>query len=560
MSSSGSSAPSAHPPVGWATAFRFLVGFLFLYGAWLRWTDGFVAITTPDSFQYLLGTLKGDLREVAWRTFVYPLFLKLCVEHLGGLVAVLAIQKMFGLLAAALVLATWMRLKAVVNFSRWGRVIHDLLGLLLLAMMLLPFGSTRYFEQTIMLESASTLALASILFAACQLLVELRRSSRPQTVTVWAAVLIGLSLFANTLNPRFGPAVLLSFLFALGSLRLARASLGQYLTTLLLPVVLAVPLLILPQRALNQRNVWNSSFVPMHFLFVHARLVLPEIVHDRDDPSFTRYDHAFLQQLSAEIEQVFALADQEGLGGNYTLKFDPNRLLWGRGAALMRDEFRDSPPEFGKFCRYYFLRAVGHHPAAYLKKVADEWWFLLRPGGAVVDDSWPPLPLASELSACPSLAETYVEKASDTVRPAFIAYQAQLADSRTFSGVVFRTPFPLNYFGNWINRGFSLLWLFVFCLCSYCLWRRRADRGLRYLCLIFMGSSIFLFGQLAPLALVTTTCGTRAIQGLRVLFVFTIIDMGFMALLLPATLSGWRHWLLDPSSEPGTGAAAKPPA
>ncbi|HWB97063.1 MAG TPA: hypothetical protein VG672_10185, partial [Bryobacteraceae bacterium] len=187
---------------------------LFGYGAWLRWTDGFAAITTSDSFEYLQGALTGDLNQVAWRTFVYPLFLKLCVEHLGGLVAVVALQKFLGLLAGALTFATWMKLKGVIGYRSWGVVLHDTLGLLLLAMMLLSWASTRYFELSIMLESLSTFALAAVVFAAGGLGVALARPGTRRQVPWWAGALVGLSLFANALNPRFSPIVVLSVLLA----------------------------------------------------------------------------------------------------------------------------------------------------------------------------------------------------------------------------------------------------------------------------------------------------------------------------------------------------------
>lgn len=540
MTSSDSSLPSSPR---WRICLGLAVGALFLFGAWLRWTDGFVAITTPDSYVYLQGALTGDLNEVAWRTFLYPLFLKLTIGHLGGLEAVLALQKLFGLAAAGLTFSAWIHLKTILRYNRRGGVVHDCFGLLLLAMMLLPYGSTRYQEQSIMLESSSTLALSAVAFIASRLFVSLRGSSGPKRVAIWASATIGISLLANTLNPRFGPCVVLALLFAATALRLARASLRQSLLALLVPVALAGPLLLLPQRALDQRNVWNSSFVPMHFLFIHARLTLPEIVHDRDDPAFTRYDRAFLGELAKEIELVFALAERNGSGGNETLKFDPNLLLWGKAATMMREHFRDEPAGAAEFCRHYFLQAVWHQPAAYLKKVALEWAYLLRPGGSVVDDSWPPLPLTPALSQSPALAAIYAQEARAAVRADFLAYQAQLADSKNYSGVVFHTPFPMNYFGNWVNRGFLSLGLLVSGLCVFFLWKKGGETGAVNLALVSLGSSLLLFSELAPLAFVTTTCGTRAIQGLRVLFAFTTVDLGLTGLVLLASLVGWRRWL-----------------
>ena len=546
--------------ITWNRAFRLMTGLLFFYGAWLRWTDGFVAITTPDSFEYLQGALTGDLSQVAWRSFPYPLFLKLCIEHLGGFGAVLVLQKLFGLTAAALTFAAWMKVKATIRYTQWGGRLHDSFGLLLLAMMLLSYGSTRYFEQSIMLESASTLALAALVFGASGLFVAFRRSPSVQVVAIWVGLTIGISLFANALNPRFSPAVFLAFSFAAISLHRVGAGLWQSLAAILVPVLLAVPLLILPQRPLDQRNIWNRTFVPMHFLFMHARLVLPEIERDRDDPMFTRYDRSFLKEFSGAIEDEFSRAAHDGPGGNYTLLYDPNRLLWGRAGELLRSYARDSASRYNEFCGYYFKRALWHNPLGYAQKVMYEWVYLLRPSGPVLDDSWEDLPLAAGLAWGAGNSGIFVERSRPSIRPVFAAYQAQLADKSGYSGVVFRTPFSLNHLGLWVNRGFSLLWLVVLGFAGFCLWRKRADPGLTILCLVFLGSSIFLFAQLAPLAFVTTTCGARAIQGLRVLLAFVTVDLGLMSFFLLTTLMGRRHWLLCPFTEPGDGKSFQPPA
>ena len=84
---------------------------------------------------------------------------------------------------------------------------------------------------------------------------------------------------------------------------------------------------------------------------------------------------------------------------------------------------------------------------------------------------------------------------------------------------------------------------------GYCVWRLGSDRALVSLCVIFIASSLLLFGQLAPLAMFHTTTGSRAIQGLRVLFAFTVINIGLLSVVMLAALAGWRQWLMVPSNE-----------
>ncbi len=517
---------------------RCAAALLFIYGAWLRWSDSFVAITTPDSFQYLQGALTGDLSTVAWRTFPYPLFIKVCIEHGGGLETVVALQKAGGLLTALLVFGTWIQFKKIIPYRRWGNMAHDLLGLLLFAMLLLPYGSTRFHEQSIMLEALSSLALALVVFSAARLFTVLRQKSSHLQVALWAGTLLGLSLFANQFNPRFSPTVVLSFLFVVIALRVARVRWTVSLAAITVPIILAVIFLFRIQAPLDRKNIWNSTFVSMHLLFMNVRIILPEITSDAEDTSFTRYDRVFLRQLSSAITDELTRASREGPGGNYTLNYDPNRLLWGPANDLLRSNVHGSPSAYNAFCQYYFRRGLSAHPIGYLHKVALEWWYLLRPSGPVLDDSWSPLPLTAALGDSALNAVTYAHRARPAVQPAFLAYQVQLAASRD-STVTFSTPFPLNHLGMWVNRFFLIGWVLSGGFAAYCLWRKVPN--MTEISLGFIGISILLLGQFAPLALVTTTCGARAIQGLRVLTAFTTVNIGLIVLLLLVTLTGQKH-------------------
>lgn len=303
-----------------------------------------------------------------------------------------------------------------------------------------------------------------------------------------------------------------------------------------------MPLLILPQRALNQKHKWNKTFISMHAIFMHARLVLPEIVRDRDNPSFTRYDRKYLGEISSAIQEELDRAAREGPGGNYTLNYDPNRLLWGRANDSLRAYAKESPELFNEFCRYYFMRALLNNPMGYVKKVALEWWYLLRPSGPILDDSWTaPIPLAAEFKSSAPNAAYYIGQARPEVRPVFVAYHTLVEEESNRSTIVLSTPPPLNRIGSLVTRIHFPIWLMLFGFCAWQLRRSSSKGGLAGLGVAFIGISILLIGQLAPLAMVTTTCGGRAIQGLRVLTALTTIGMGLLGTLFVAQLARCRH-------------------
>ena len=114
-----------------------MVALLFLYGVWLRWISGLVAVTTEDSFLFLSPALFGKFSEAGPRTFPYPLFLKICIEYLGGFPAAILGQNVAGLATAGLIFGAWSRLKCVLPYRLAGIVLHDLLGLFMLSHLLL---------------------------------------------------------------------------------------------------------------------------------------------------------------------------------------------------------------------------------------------------------------------------------------------------------------------------------------------------------------------------------------------------------------------------------------
>ena len=528
---------------------------LFLYGAWRRWADGFVALSTEDSFLFLSPALFDKFSEAGPRTFPYPLFLKICLEHLGGFPAAIFCQKLFGLATAGLTFAAWTRLKGVMNYRPAGTILHDILGLLVLSHLLLEHGTMLYYEQAIMLEGTSALCLAVVIFAACHFFVLVRQEAPLRAVVIWAAALAASSLFAYEWNPRFGLCVPVAFLMALSGLRCARARVAQGLIAILVPVGLSVVLLFVPQYLISRSNGWNRTFIPKHLFYMHARLVLPELTHDRDDPGFKLYRHEMLVQMSTLIQQELALAEREGYGGNFTLKFSPNKLIWGPADGILYNYFGDNPDGYTKFCLYYFKRAVWHHPAAYLLKVAREWIFLFSIPSPILDASLAPYPLKMLIDGgrCLPGAQAMVPRAADSVRPVFQEYVAQLENRGAYDGVVLASPDFIRDVSGWVNDYFSYGVLAALGFCGLYRWRKPREPGSGNLCQLFAGSTLLLISLIAPITLVMTVCGARHIQGLRVMFVFCAATITLLTILLLANLVGARRWFLGAAQDSSPG-------
>ncbi|HWB98897.1 MAG TPA: hypothetical protein VG672_19445 [Bryobacteraceae bacterium] len=473
------------------------------------------------------------------------------MEHLGGFPAAIFLQKLGGLATAALGCAAWMQLKRVMRYRLPGIVLHDLLGLLVLSHLLLDHGTMRYFEQAIMLEATSSCCLAAVIFAASRFLVLVRERAPAGSVTLWAALLIGSSLFTYAWNPRFGPCVPIAFLLAAAGFRSLRLPVVRVLPAFLVPVLLAAIFLFFPQYRISRANEWNRAFIPKHLFYMHARLVLPELMRDRDDPGFTRYPHDLLAGISGLIGEELARADREGPGWNVTLRFMPNRLLWGPADEFLHHYFVSNPAAYREFCLYYFKRAVWPHPSGYVQKVAREWIQLFTPGTTIMDPGIPPLSLSKAITdgLCLPGARDMVPKAVSAVRPAFQALVTQFENHAAFDDVVLDSPGFIRWTSGWVDDFFSYGVLVAAAFCLLLGWRKFRAPGLVNLGLTFGWSALLLASLIAPITLVMTVCGERHIQGLRVLFVFCAATIALMTVLLLAQFAGCRRLFLHDAAE-----------
>ena len=118
---------------------------IFIWAAWLRWRLPLDPIVDPDLWGYLLPAIHkltgmGFTHET--RNFVYPAFLYFLLGLTNDFRAIPVVQHVLGLIAGALLLLGWQRVRGFVSQSRLPANAHRWLGLFLI---IRPLGSGKDF-------------------------------------------------------------------------------------------------------------------------------------------------------------------------------------------------------------------------------------------------------------------------------------------------------------------------------------------------------------------------------------------------------------------------------
>ena len=153
-------------PVG-QLAYWSAVAVIFVWAAWLRFRLPLDPIADHGTWGYLSPALRkltgAEFGHTYGRNFIYPGFIYLLLRGFGDFRAITATQHVLGLLAGAILLVTWQRLRVFVANPRIGAVAHSALGLLAAAIFLWASDPIQ-FEMGLRPEGISAFLISFNLF------------------------------------------------------------------------------------------------------------------------------------------------------------------------------------------------------------------------------------------------------------------------------------------------------------------------------------------------------------------------------------------------------------
>src|SRR3954468_12704898 len=114
---------------------------LFAWAIWRRFSLPLDPIADPDTWGYLSPALLkltgGQFIHAESRNFVYPAFLFSVLRLFGDFRAITIVQHLLGLAAGVVSVVTWRRTTAFLPRTRGARPVHEALGLVFVAAVLL---------------------------------------------------------------------------------------------------------------------------------------------------------------------------------------------------------------------------------------------------------------------------------------------------------------------------------------------------------------------------------------------------------------------------------------
>src|SRR5438094_6701152 len=154
-------------------AYWSAVAVIFAWAAWLRFRLPLDPIADHGTWGYLSPALRkltgAEFGHTYGRNFIYPGFIYLLLRGFGDFRAITATQHVLGLLAGAILLVTWQRLRVFVANPRIGPVAHSALGLLAAAIFLWASDPIQ-FEMGLRPEGISAFLIILNLYVAILLL------------------------------------------------------------------------------------------------------------------------------------------------------------------------------------------------------------------------------------------------------------------------------------------------------------------------------------------------------------------------------------------------------
>jgi hypothetical protein len=353
---------------------------LFAWAAWLRFSLPLDPIADPDTWGYLspaLNKLLGSGFVHEGRNFVYPAFLFFLLRVFGDFRAIAITQHLLGLVAGALLLVTWRRLRLFVPASRLSPFVHDGVGLIAAAIFLVA-GEPIRAEMQLRPEAVCAFLLSlNLYFAIGFIALTFLEPRRPAVwLGTWAAL---TTVLLCSVKPSFVFMALVPLL-PLGIFFLCRNWLWQKIA-LGSGIVIGTASLLLPEYFLSRDDDLGRAFLPTTLFVVHADLIRDQMADDLARTATVPYPRDWLSrvqdQLSAEIAQS-SVVDRRFYP---SLGFYPEYLMYNENSttAQLAREFNYDLPAVSAFYRFYYWRTWRQRPLQMMKKVARQMAIFYAP-------------------------------------------------------------------------------------------------------------------------------------------------------------------------------------
>lgn len=349
---------------------------LLAYAAWRRFSLPAEPLTDRDVWGYLspaLAKIVGDpFVQSEGRAFVYPGFVYLILSAFHSLRAVTVVQHLFGLGTGLLLLANWKAARRLLPRPLVPAVVHDLMGLALLAVFLLCSQSI-FAEHH--LRPEGLLPFFTMLGLGCTIrfLLVKHIDAQPRRALYYGAASLAVAFLLPLFKPSYSLTSILTTLPVWWHLFDRREKWTARLAMAGGPVLAATLLLWIPESRYSAPDPRNQTFLPASLFTIHAEQIRTQLGRDlaHADP-VVPYSHEQLQQIIDLLDKEIALSRPTVRHGFAALGFNPDYLLYEDSFCRKLQHILPERSQRADFYRFYFRRTWRQQPGLMLHKVTAQ--------------------------------------------------------------------------------------------------------------------------------------------------------------------------------------------
>lgn len=346
------------------------------FGAWRRFSLPVEPLTDRDVWGYLspaLSKIVGDpFVQSEGRAFVYPGFVYLILSAFRSMGAITVVQHILGLGTGILLLNNWKLARRLLPRPLVPSVVHDLVGLGLLATFLLCAQSIfaeHHLRPEGMLPFFTLLGLGFTI----RFLLAKHIDAQPRRALYYGAASLAVAFLLPLFKPSYSLTAIITTLPVWCHLFDRREKWTARVAMVGVPVLAAALLLWIPESRYSAADPRNQTFLPASLFTIHAEQIRTQLARDlaHADPAVP-YSHEQLQEITDLLDKEIAISRPTVRHGFAALGFNPDYLLYEDSFCRKLSNIFSKRNERADFYRFYFRRTWQQQPGLMLHKVTAQ--------------------------------------------------------------------------------------------------------------------------------------------------------------------------------------------
>jgi hypothetical protein len=347
---------------------------LFAWAAWRRFSLPLDPIADPDIWGYLspaLLKLNGsEFVHLEGRNSVYPAFLLMLLRMFGDFRAITIAQHLLGMAAGAIAIATWRQVTAFLPRPSFSAGLHQCLGLLFGAAVLLA-GEPIRTEMQIRPEGVCAFMLSLNLYFGLEFIARAFAGKDKPAIAFGVGAGVTAMLLAS-LKPSF--IFLAAWAVVPLVVFLCKRKRFREKCVLGFALLISAVVIFVPEYLLSRTDEIAHTFLATTLFTSHGDLIRDQLADDLERQAPTPWEPARLRRIHEQLKTEIDKSAAAEAWRYPSLGFSPEYLMYHEDSSAVQvaHEFNEDMAATTAFYRFYYWRCWQHRPVAMMKKIAGQ--------------------------------------------------------------------------------------------------------------------------------------------------------------------------------------------